>query len=180
MKEERDAARAEIAELRAELDLWRPLTPEEAERAYAEAEAVPMSEGRIQEILRKAMDPAERLPNNEQVQLTAEVRRLRDALHASHEEAKLLGGLWDKERAELSRLRGLLDRMLARFARVAGRSIRLKEENAELRKARDGMETACNICYDVMAQRAKESAELQAELSRLREENAALRGEGKP
>jgi hypothetical protein len=78
------------------------------------------------------------------------------------------------------RLRGLLDRMLGRFARVAGRSIRLKEENAELRKARDGMETACNICYDVMAQRAKESAELQASLSRLREENAALRGEGKP
>lgn len=78
-------AAAEIERLTAELYLWRPLTTEEAEKELSEAEAVPFSEERIQEILRRATDPAERIPNSEQAQLvarlaavTAERDRLQD------------------------------------------------------------------------------------------------------
>lgn len=88
VERELDAAEAERDRLAAELDLWRPLTPAEAERALAEAKAEPLSEERIAEIVRRATDPAVQLPNNEQAQLAAErdrlkaeVERLRAAAH---------------------------------------------------------------------------------------------------
>lgn len=78
--EEIGQLQAENRRLRDELDLWRPLTKEEAQKAYDEAEAVPLSPERIGEIIEKATDPAERLPNSEQAQLVAKIRKLRAAL----------------------------------------------------------------------------------------------------
>lgn len=62
--------------LAAELGLWRPLTPAEADRELDKAESVPMSEEEIARIVAKATDPAERLTNSEQAQLAAENARL--------------------------------------------------------------------------------------------------------
>jgi len=70
------AMEAELAQCREQLDLWRPLTPEDAQAAYDAAEAEPLSQERIAEIVRKATDPAERLTNNEQAQLAVENARL--------------------------------------------------------------------------------------------------------
>ena len=75
---ERDA---EIERLRDELSLWKPMTPEEAERAYDEAEAVPMAPGEAEAIIEKMMasinDPLYRPSEPEYVQLVVEIRRLR-------------------------------------------------------------------------------------------------------
>ena len=74
------AARSEVARLRTELDKWRPLTPAEAEAALDAAEAVPLSEDRIREMVAFATDPANTLPNSDQAQLAATVARLRAEL----------------------------------------------------------------------------------------------------
>lgn len=71
-----DAARERVRELEAELTMWRPLTPEEAERALDEAEAVPLSEERIKDIVERALDPGERIPNSEQAQMAVRIRDL--------------------------------------------------------------------------------------------------------
>ena len=68
LREERDR-------LQKELDLWKPLTVEEAQKAYDEAEAIPLSEERINELVRIATDPAVKLPNNEQAQLAVALRK---------------------------------------------------------------------------------------------------------
>ena len=65
-----------IRELENELAMWRPLTPEEAQKAYDEAVAEPMSDEEIKRIVKAAMDPAERVPNSEQMQLAVKVREL--------------------------------------------------------------------------------------------------------
>lgn len=65
-------------QLAAELALWKPLTPEEAEAELGKARAVPMSEEKIAEIVKRATDPAERISNSEQAQLAAEVERLKN------------------------------------------------------------------------------------------------------
>lgn len=82
----------EIARLKAELKLWRPLTPEEAEQALDEAEAIPMSPEEIESLVRRATDPATICTNDEQAQMAAEIARLR---------------------AEVDELRGKLDRVTA-------------------------------------------------------------------
>lgn len=71
---ERDA---EIARLRAELALWKPMTPAEAQAAYDKAEAAPWSEEETQRVLDRVLDPAESLNNLEEAQLHVVVKRLR-------------------------------------------------------------------------------------------------------
>lgn len=74
-----------------ELALWRPLTPEEAQKAYDEAEAVPLSEEEVARIMEKVLDPAERITNSEEAQLAARCRKLereRDALRQRAEAAE--------------------------------------------------------------------------------------------
>ena len=68
---------AKVEALQLELDKWKPLTPEEAQRAYDEAEAAPISERRMQEILKAALDPATSIPNNEAAQMAVEIKRLK-------------------------------------------------------------------------------------------------------
>ncbi len=84
---ERDALAVTAEGLREELAKWKPLTPEEAQKAFDEAKAEPLSDERIAEILRHATDPAYTMPNSEQAQLavTAErqaeqIKRLRESL----------------------------------------------------------------------------------------------------
>lgn len=81
-QEEYARLEAERDRLRDELLLWNPLTPEEAEAALARAEAEPLSEERISEIVARATDPAERLNNSEQSQLVVAITRLREALRS--------------------------------------------------------------------------------------------------
>jgi hypothetical protein len=72
---------AEVRRLTNELALWKPMTPEEAEKAYDEAEAVPMAPGEAEAIVEKMMasinDPLYRPTEPEYVQLVVEIRRLR-------------------------------------------------------------------------------------------------------
>lgn len=78
-------AEARVKELEAELKRWRPLAPADAQRAFDEAEAVPLSDERIAEIVARATDPAELLDNDEQAQLAARLRKVeaeRNALRA--------------------------------------------------------------------------------------------------
>lgn len=75
-------AHAEIERLRAELAIWKPLTPAAAKKAYDEAEAVPVSKEEIDRIVAFALDPANRCTNSEQAQMVAEIRRLRAHLRA--------------------------------------------------------------------------------------------------
>lgn len=63
-------------EARAELDKWRPLTNEEAQKAYDEAEAVPLSQDEIDRILEKMTDPAVMVPNDEHAKMVAHIRKL--------------------------------------------------------------------------------------------------------
>lgn len=84
------AACDRIAELEAELKFWRPLTPEEAEKAMAEAKAMPMSEEQIQRIVAKALDPAERIDNFGTAAMAARIKSLeaeRDRLEAECKDA---------------------------------------------------------------------------------------------
>lgn len=81
-EDELAALRAENERLKAELSLWKPLSPDEAERALDEAEAVPMSDDAIAEIVKRATDPAEIVTNNEQAQLAIRVRTLEADLAA--------------------------------------------------------------------------------------------------
>ena len=71
---------ARVEELERELKLWRPLTPEEAEQALNDAQAVPISEEVFARILAKATDPAERVTNNEAAQMAARIAELEAAL----------------------------------------------------------------------------------------------------
>lgn len=82
--EERDSATAtiasrdaEIAALKSELAMWKPMTPEEAEAAYEAAEAMPISEEEINAIVAKVTDPTYRPTEPEHVLMVAEIRRLR-------------------------------------------------------------------------------------------------------
>lgn len=73
-----DRLEKENERLQAELDQWRPLTPEEAEKALEEAKAEPLSEEHIQSILAKALDPAYLPTNFEQMHLGAKVEALQE------------------------------------------------------------------------------------------------------
>lgn len=75
-KHEVRALRERVKALEADLKLWKPLTPEEAEKAMAEAEVAPLPPERIAEIVKRATDPAERITNDEQAQLVARIRAL--------------------------------------------------------------------------------------------------------
>lgn len=55
--------KTENERLRAELDKWRPLTPEEVQKAYDEAEAVPMSTASKRRWLARSDDCTPGLPN---------------------------------------------------------------------------------------------------------------------
>ena len=86
-----------IRELEAELAKWKPLTPEEAEKALDGMDAEPLSEERIAAIVKAATDPAYSPTNEERAILT--VKRIRE-LEAENAELRK-----DKERliAELMR-----------------------------------------------------------------------------
>lgn len=77
----------EIARLREELAMWKPLTTEEAQAAYEAAEAVPMSDDDVQKIVDRVMDHAERMSNRDEATLVATLRKSwkqRDALEAAN------------------------------------------------------------------------------------------------
>lgn len=76
LKKQLDELKAEMSRIREELALWRPLTPQEAEQAFNEAEATPLSKEQIVEMVKRAMDPAERLNNSEQARLAVRVKKL--------------------------------------------------------------------------------------------------------
>ena len=94
-------ARTDIPALLAELDLWRPLTSEEAEKALAEADAEPASEEEIDELVRRVTDPATTVTNTEWAQMGAEIRRLRANVKLLHDATIVLRngmgghGHWD-------------------------------------------------------------------------------------
>jgi hypothetical protein len=77
-----EAARKDAAELRDELKLWKPMTEEEAEAAYEEAEAVPLEPGEIEamveRMLAKVNDPAYRPTEPEYVRLTYMIQKLQE------------------------------------------------------------------------------------------------------
>lgn len=79
-----EAVRDLLIECRDELAMWKPMTPREAEKALAEAEAMPVSEEYIDEIIRRATDPATVIPNSEQARLAALVKRLELNLMAAN------------------------------------------------------------------------------------------------
>jgi len=87
---ELEGERAKVKELQGELQLWKPMTPDEAERALNEAKAVPLSEERISEIVKRATDPAERVTNCEQAQLAVEVERMKVELEGEKKANALL------------------------------------------------------------------------------------------
>lgn len=92
-----------IEKLEADLKLWRPLTPEEAQKAYDEAEAVPVSEEEIQRIVAFATDPANRCTNNEQMQLAAALKKARKQLFIAHARAEAMESRADEFGAELTK-----------------------------------------------------------------------------
>lgn len=69
-----------VRELRDELDKWRPLAPEEVDKAMDEAEAVPMSEERIKAIVDAALNPAHALTNQEEAQIAVRYQRASDTI----------------------------------------------------------------------------------------------------
>jgi hypothetical protein len=84
----------ELEEARAELKLWKPLTPEEAEAALDEAEAIPISDEELNRIVALVTDPAYRPSEPEHVKLAAKVRQqarqldeARERLIACHKQA---------------------------------------------------------------------------------------------
>lgn len=74
--------RAENERLRADLALWKPMTPAEAQAAYDAAEAVPMSDEECERIVKFATDPANRLNNEEETQLWVRVTKLNAEIRA--------------------------------------------------------------------------------------------------
>lgn len=74
---EKEAIIAEhIAPLEAELKLWKPMTPEQAEAAYEAAEAVPISPEEIDRIVSQVTDPTYQPTEPEHVLLAAKIRQL--------------------------------------------------------------------------------------------------------
>jgi hypothetical protein len=68
----------EVERLKDELAMWKPMTPEEAEAALdAVKDAPPISKEEIDRMVKFATDPANRLNNDEQTQIAAELSRLR-------------------------------------------------------------------------------------------------------
>lgn len=72
------AAEAELAELM----LWKPMTPEEAEAAYDAAEAIPISDEEIEGIVSRVTDPTYRPSEPEHVKLAAKITQLQQELAA--------------------------------------------------------------------------------------------------
>ena len=90
----------EILRLRAEVAKWKPLTHEEAQAAYDAAEAMPFSAEEIERVVAFATDPANRLPNDQQSLLVAEVRRCQKYVAEMEEEKEALeSSLGDEEAA---------------------------------------------------------------------------------
>lgn len=80
---------------------------EEAEAALNEAETVPLSEDRISEIVKFATDPGNKCDNNEQAQLAAAVKRLRErvaALEAALGTEQSMHQAWRKRAEECEAL----------------------------------------------------------------------------
>lgn len=94
------ALAAEISRLNDELEMWRPLTPKEAEKAFDDAKAAPMSEDDIKRIVAAALDPANTLPNSEQMQLAVDNRRLNLLLARKNEALSVFAdpAMWSYQR----------------------------------------------------------------------------------
>lgn len=71
--------RWEIERLKAELKMWKPMTPEEAEKALDEAVPIPISDEEIDRIVSKVTDPTYHPSEPEHVLMAAKIRQLRDA-----------------------------------------------------------------------------------------------------
>lgn len=117
-----DSLTAEVARLKEELKLWKPMTAEEAEKALDEAEAIPISDEEIADIMEKVRDPAFRPSEPEHVKLAAKVRQLQSQLAAVTETENFQRGLAVKAIVRI----GALEEELAGKERERG------EANAEL------------------------------------------------
>lgn len=87
---ERDKLQKQLTDAEEELKLWKPMTYEEAEAAIDAAEAVPISQERIEQIVAQVTDPTYRPTEAEHVQLAVKVKLLRlqvDMLRASLQES---------------------------------------------------------------------------------------------
>jgi hypothetical protein len=77
-EDEHAICKQEIDRLKAELAIWKPLSPEEADAALAEVEAEgcdPLSEEQIERMVKQATDPTTRFTEPEHVRMLAEIRR---------------------------------------------------------------------------------------------------------
>ena len=149
-----------LDELESELAIWKPLTPEEAEKAISEAEAVPISREQIERIMAKVRDPASRPPESEAVTMAAKIKQ-------QSAELEQLKRLLAERDAEIERLRKIL-------AHVPGKvAIKAKEDAGygDEIHAKDEWPTEAD-CYRVVQETcAKAIAELAAE----REANERMR-----
>lgn len=144
----------ELMEARAELALWKPLTPAEAEMALNEAKAVPWSEDRIREIVTRATDPAEKLPNSHQAQLAAEVDRLKEKVQdemylRGNQLAAISTALMANTPIALSQTRLPADHAL--YTAAFQDAIRAVEEIIRLRKQNIQVRGIANVLADRLA-----------------------------
>lgn len=93
--------RADLAQAREELALWKPLTPAEAEAAFASAKAAPMTEEQIQRIVKRVTDPAERLTNPEEAQLHVRIADLTARCEAAEAAAAAMRAALQKCRSDV-------------------------------------------------------------------------------
>ena len=112
-------------ELEAELAKWKPLTNEEAERAYAEAEAVPVSKEEHDRIVKAMLDPTYHPSNTERAVLT--VKRVRE-LEA--ESAQLKEDWLTEQRARLDQ------NSFVEMYGAARAKVRIEELEAEVTRLR--------------------------------------------
>ena len=105
-----------ISALRAahkELRLWKPMTPEEAEAEMSVAEAEPLSSEEVEAIVKKALDPTERITEPEHVRLALDNAALHKELEAAQAEIQLR----DKAIHECSKLVIMLKEAVALAAK---------------------------------------------------------------
>ncbi len=79
--------------LRDELKLWKPMTPEEADKAFDEAEAVPISDEEVAVIVARVTDPAYCPTEPERVQMAVKIKRQEEEIARLREENARLKSL---------------------------------------------------------------------------------------
>lgn len=83
-------------DLTAELKLWKPMTPEEAEAALDAAEGIPISDEEIERMVEFATNPANRLPESDQIMMAAKIKQLTTERDRLNEECSRLQSALDE------------------------------------------------------------------------------------